>query len=88
MSNIEFLTKADGDVDAYYTNAHGARLHGYIWLLPEEAAVGVTGVGGTSLRFGKRAIADMAINDPAYRTKVVETAKIELTRQFEATDAM
>lgn len=86
MTDITFSTTETGDLNARYTNGYGANLHGYIWLGTDAATVGVTGISSKSLPYGREAAATLAINNAAYRAKIVETAKAELTRQFLATN--
>ncbi len=85
---IRYAPKADGDIDAYYINSYGADLHGFIRLGTDDVTVGVTGISSKTLPFGKQAVADLAINHPTYRAKIIETAKAELARQFAATDPL
>lgn len=72
MTDITFSTTETGDLNAYYTNGYGATLHGYIWLGTDDATVGVTGISSKSIPYDRQAIAALAINDTAYRTKIVE----------------
>ena len=85
-TDITFTATETGDINAYYTNGYGAKLHGYVWLGADEATVGITGVSSKTLPYGRKAAIDLAINNPAYRAKVVEAAKAELTSQFLATN--
>lgn len=86
MSEITYETTETGDINAWYINGFEARLHGYIWLHDDGVSVGVSGISNKDIPFGRDATLTLAINRPAYRAEIIETAKAELTRQFLATN--
>ena len=82
MTNVRYVEAENGDVDAYCVMPRGHELHGRILLTLDGASVGITGVKIVDLPFGQRAREDSAINAPAYRAKVIETAKHRLEAMF------